>query len=299
MAYQIIDLTEEDFPPWAESSIFHKPPDPIGVEISIDIVDLNDSDDDVHANEQPSRKGDQTAMGPKKNTHPRKLKEVARERKRKRFLEARKTATSKKKTPCYARKAPDAFDSANIPGGCNFIIIDEDSDEAGLPNQAPAAALADGSRTDPLFAHQENLTGRNPRSAPKIGSSKSTKTTPLFRNDFFTRNYNLHLTQEAAEEMQESLFQQAAERVRQSRCFQGAPLFSQAVFDIATSYPSHFTWKDPHSCLGLPKHASMVLIKSQFRRLARIYHPDKSRSNTSAKFHAINIAYRKLVDNVE
>jgi DnaJ domain len=118
-------------------------------------------------------------------------------------------------------------------------------------------------------------------------------------------NYNYSLSEETAFELQERLFREAAEKMRACATFQiatpstttAAFAITSPMFDIAIRFPLHWTWKDPYSVLGLPPRTSMHLVKSQYRRLAKTYHPDKSGdSNTSAKFHAIASAYHKLVE---
>jgi len=53
---------------------------------------------------------------------------------------------------------------------------------------------------------------------------------------------------------------------------------------------------DPYQILGVSKTASLEEIKSQYRKLALIYHPDKNGSSGNEKFKEISDAYRTLSD---
>ncbi|MHB1680457.1 MAG: DnaJ domain-containing protein [bacterium] len=55
--------------------------------------------------------------------------------------------------------------------------------------------------------------------------------------------------------------------------------------------------KDYYSILEIQENASEKLIKSQYRKLASIYHPDKNPDNTD-KFMDLNKAYKTLIDPV-
>lgn len=126
---------------------------------------------------------------------------------------------------------------------------------------------------------------------------KKSKPLPSGKRAFdMEKNFNYNITQQAAQDMQDRLLQQSAARVRQQQPARKTTSgFTEAVFDIADRYPDHWRWKEPYSVLGLPKNSSVTLVKSQYRRLARRYHPDKSQTATAHKFHAICTAYRKLV----
>ncbi len=51
-----------------------------------------------------------------------------------------------------------------------------------------------------------------------------------------------------------------------------------------------------YEVLGVSRKASMGEIKSAFRRLARIYHPDANPGMEGFRFRAINEAYKVLSD---
>ena len=73
--------------------------------------------------------------------------------------------------------------------------------------------------------------------------------------------------------------------------------FQQVVPNIAEKYPLHWQFSDYSARLGLPEGSSEAVIKKQYRRLALIYHPDKSQlPNTATKFQNITEAYRALLN---
>jgi DnaJ-class molecular chaperone len=115
------------------------------------------------------------------------------------------------------------------------------------------------------------------------------------------KDYNFNISQEDAFEMQERMLRESAARVARlhlSEQVKPSPRNEAIVapmFDIAERHPDHWRWKEPYACLGLPRNASMTLVKSQYRRLAKIYHPDKSKlADAANRFHGIAIAYRRL-----
>ena len=55
--------------------------------------------------------------------------------------------------------------------------------------------------------------------------------------------------------------------------------------------------KDYYSILGIEQNAGETLIKSRYRNLAAIYHPDKN-PDSQSKFLDINEAYKTLMDPV-
>lgn len=99
--------------------------------------------------------------------------------------------------------------------------------------------------------------------------------------------------------MQERLFRESAERMR-TRCTVEVANFDalpgdKPLPDIHKHYPDHWTWRDPYARLGLPRQSSAAQVKSHYRKLALLYHPDKRKYNdAAARFHAITAAYRKL-----
>ena len=116
---------------------------------------------------------------------------------------------------------------------------------------------------------------------------------------------------EDARKEQERLFQQAANRVRNQPSFHVAndepPMrstkaaqavtFSTVVADVHIQYPNHFKYHDVYARLGLPRNANESTIKSQYKRLARVYHPDRNigKADTKHKFQAVTEAYNQLL----
>ena len=188
--------------------------------------------------------------------------------------------TAKAKTePVFDRRSGKSVD---------YIIIDSDDEDQDhhLPNEHRKTAPS----TVPTKS--ANIPGIVPQQREEKHKSKSDE------------DYNYSFTNESAFELQERLFREAAERMR-ARCPTEFTTTSNNSFvtittpmlDIAERYPHHWKWKDPFAILGLPSNASVQLIKSQYRRLARKYHPDKSTDpNTTNKFHSISSAYHKLAE---
>ena len=57
----------------------------------------------------------------------------------------------------------------------------------------------------------------------------------------------------------------------------------------------------PHELLSVPIDASTAVIKSAYRRLVKVYHPDKSdpfmRKHNEQVVKLINEAYKTLIEN--
>jgi DnaJ domain len=164
--------------------------------------------------------------------------------------------------------------------GSRFVLVDSDNDE-GPPKAKRVNFPPESSK----------------RINPSLDAKPKAKPQP-------SGEYNFSLTEEAAKEMQERLFREAASKMRAqppvrvtSAPCEAMPLeITAPIFDIVDRFPDHWTWKDPYAVLGLPSNSSLILVKSQFRRLARRYHPDKSLdAKTSAKFHSISTVYHKLI----
>ena len=312
-----------------------------------DIVDL--SDEAIYAQEIYEKEimgatttvlqSEQTTQTNKRSqTHPKKLLMEAKRRKLEREVQAEQRRRQEVAAEATARSM-----ASTSP---NFVVIDDSSSDSDSPYGRPSPPTT---KTSDLKGETKNAVtetsetminntseeggsenGSKRRRRKKSGRPRKVSTGQKdannnsngddlkFRND---RDYNYQISQEAALEMQEKLFRDAAARLRQQQApaqhshhqnftqvdsngvhdglATGAPPFENPVFDVATQFPSHWTWKDPYACLGLPPNASLSLVKSQYRRLAKLYHPDKSQlPNTGSKFHGIALAYRKLTKTV-
>ena len=177
----------------------------------------------------------------------------------------------------------------------DYILIDSDDDDTVKNAGSNRQGKKDHGKAAPSNVQTKSENIRN-----DIPQRRDT-TNQKFDSD---GHYNYSFTQESAFEMQERLFREAAERMRSRPTAEVATnknvtaTITTPMFDIAIRYPDHWKWKDPYYILGLPHNASVQLIKTQYRRLARTYHPDKSSDpNTSTKFHSISSAYHKLAEN--
>lgn len=175
---------------------------------------------------------------------------------------------------------------------CSFVLIDSESDEDERNGNIRFSNLA-----------QTNRDVRSP-SAKLASASRRAAAGEQFRFNY-QQNFNYNLSDETAQEIQERMLSEAAAKMRSQASARMA--FCQTdrafslttpIFDIAASFPDHWTWKDPYAVLGLPARSSISQVKSQYRRLARTYHPDKSSdTNTSAKFHSISSAYHNIAES--
>ena len=123
------------------------------------------------------------------------------------------------------------------------------------------------------------------------------------RHNWQDTNFNANMTNEDAAREQERLFRESAARVRSRARFHMANdnnqsevssvKFTQPVLDVRSRYPDHWKFIDPFARLGLPNNAALHLVKSHYRELVRVYHPDKSGSDrTAPKFQAVAEAYK-------
>jgi DnaJ-domain-containing protein 1 len=282
----------------------------IGVEISADVADFLADDKDEKADEitaYAKTEGYASERQSVQQSHPRKYMPVKPSRKRRREKAMQKEADERAEAVQRRPKVADRFNPENIPGGCNFVVIDDDSSEdevefemsvneqrnnLGMPTNKKAAQ----STVQPhkgVLREQSYLYQKKPFIK---------KLCPQNENSFHRdRDYDFTISQEDAFKMQERMLRDSAARVALLHLadqVKSSPLSEAIVapiFDIAKRHPDHWRWKEPYACLGLPRNASMTLVKSQYRRLAKLYHPDKSKHADAAnRFHGIAMAYRKL-----
>ena len=129
---------------------------------------------------------------------------------------------------------------------------------------------------------------------------EATKTT------LFERNFSYNFSHDDALKKQERLFKESAARMQSQVQFRVVShaqhdrtrvvKVNAPVIDITKRHHNHCQFSDPYARLGLPNDVATHLVKSQFRRLALIYHPNKSRVEGAAtKFQAVAEAYRTLL----
>ena len=160
------------------------------------------------------------------------------------------------------------------PRECNFILID-DEDEAMIRKRKRVQARKE-------FTMYKKLPPKNPFSEK--------------------RDFSYCLSADKAQEIQERLFRESAARVKVQALMDRArfqseeePIFESTMANVEERYPLHWKWKDPYSRLGLCANAPMYQVKIQYRRFARLYHPDKSNApNTSERFQQVASAYHKI-----
>jgi hypothetical protein len=285
---------------------------PIGVDICADLVDLVDEQAVDLSLVADGFKHKLNTEKPTRQTHPQKIREASKKRKRELAAAAKKAqeelqlrqALERARTQQEMAKQERELRRAKGMQGVNFIIIDDSSDEdAGhetFRTTGPAHyAAGDSDRSGQARAAGGNLKQPPlPRPKPSL-STASTATVKEASGGYF----NFLMTNEDAASMQERMFQEAAEKMRSQNLVQNTsklgdlPIINAPMPDIAQRYPEHWNWKDPYACLGLPEDASLVLVKAHYRALARRYHPDKTKQGESAtKFHGIARAYRKLTE---
>lgn len=313
-AVEVVDLAdtdddeEEPHVPLASKETAYVP---IGTEISADVVDLeDDSDEEEDVTRAAQAHFASAPPAPVRATqkHPRTYIEAARKRKREKAL-AKKLEDLRLQ---QEKRRAAAFDPKNIPGGCNFVVIDDDddsSDEQGKPKASTQCASglkpAAAQNWSPEEVQREQAKPSWKRARVERRPTTTKRRVPIPNENVFCqqRDYNFHISQEAALEMQERMFRESAARVRATQPTQPlhrnvAIVIVTPMFDVADRHPDHWRWKEPFACLGLPRDSSITLIKSQYRRLAKLYHPDKSaHANASDRFHGIALAYRKLTQN--
>jgi len=124
-------------------------------------------------------------------------------------------------------------------------------------------------------------------------------------NDGKSKFYKKPLTEmessNEAKELQERLLRESANRNRQksmnkrkSECMNQTYSFIKPA-DVNILPKDHWKSSDLYYRLGLPRNASEVEIKKQFRKLALAYHPDKSTFvDGMTRFQAIKEAYELL-----
>lgn len=256
-------------------------------------------------------------------SHPLKIIQAERKRRKERqaYLNAKRKAAleaAAKKAAEEAKKRAeeDAARRAELLEAArrNFIIIDDSSDEEedSETNKKPPpkgsrspGSFSKGSARRVVSIDEAPVPNGFQTRRPRPQTSNQPADSNYYRFDY-TREFNWNYSQEDAFEMQERLLRESAARLQQQNIARqheerqkfGIPRISEPIFDIAKRYPTHWQWKDAYATLGLPPGAALSIVRTQYRRLAKQYHPDKSKSaDTIKKFHGISRAYRKLTES--
>jgi len=188
----------------------------------------------------------------------------------------------------------------------------------------PAASKFESAQECSEFLSRAPEPKKETRSRHPIPNSFCKRRATVNPYRFLDRNYNLELSHEAAEQEQDRLFQETINRLRSKGNIghtiyntthqtgsgftanhwinstnapseTSAPTFTSPLVSVSKSYPDHWKWHNPYARLGLPTNASSVLVRKHYRKLALLYHPDKSKfHDSSARFLAITAAYRRL-----
>lgn len=123
-------------------------------------------------------------------------------------------------------------------------------------------------------------------------------------------NFIFGMRIEDAQKEQERLLKSAAARVRTQTAFHvtsepnrlrnraHSVTFSTIVRNVHIQHSDHWKYRNHYSRLGLPRCATEPMIKSQYRRLARVYHPDRNigKPDTKHKFQAVTESYNCLIN---
>lgn len=182
----------------------------------------------------------------------------------------------------------------------NFIVIDSDGDDEECDGDCFITAVK------PARAAPTSVPGRKRTNIGAPVANSHERRTRMKSMPPQSKNhpdaFDWSRSHEAAAEEQDRLFRECAARMRTKVA--GDPNFLKKkhhsvitvpVVLVHKHYPEHWQWRDPYARLGLPRNSSATLVKCHYRKLAKVYHPDKRRAGDStAPFHAISAAYHKL-----
>jgi DnaJ-domain-containing protein 1 len=196
---------------------------------------------------------------------------------------------------------PDLSKPPDVTEEPNFILI-ESSDE-----DEPENICSEQQRPNHLNYIRGKLYPKRTQTFRlhwNIRSKSDTSNPTKFQK---TNDYNYEKSRNEALAEQERLLTSAHARMRrekerihvlhhnQSFPLDG-PTFTRPISDLTKLSRDHFKWLDLHARMGLPKDATHTMIKSQYRKLALAYHPDKcTLADASTRFQAITEAYHKLI----
>jgi hypothetical protein len=181
----------------------------------------------------------------------------------------------------------------------NFILI-ESSDEEDVEPETAETAIPIPKQTNYVRGQ------RYPKPIRRwnIRSNSDTYCPTKFQK---TKDYNYGKSRSEALAEQEELLSGAQARMRQEKerlynlqqeqaFARDGPTFTRPIVDLTKLNQNHFKWLDLHARMGLPKNASPTMIKSQYRKLALAYHPDKCKlDDATTRFQAVTEAYHQLL----
>jgi hypothetical protein len=206
------------------------------------------------------------------------------------------------------KPAPPSFEGKSWRS--TVIIIDSSDEDAPKHDTSYRKGVGRTSATTGIGSSNKNRSfhqGFWEASPPEISAArkpaarKRAKKPSTYNAEYYNSRwqYNFSFTETEAHREQERLLREAAARVRQGLAMnvsRPAPFVADAdIPNISKLNENHWQSKDPYTCLGLPRGASINIIKSRYRRLALKYHPDKSNFvHTTARFQAVTEAYKLL-----
>ncbi|GKY97567.1 hypothetical protein MPSEU_000714900 [Mayamaea pseudoterrestris] len=235
----VVDLTDSPEPAklaMANNRSRPKRSEPIGVNMTFDIVDLSDEAPAENTTLKKSTASKpSTEKKPVVQTHPLKIIEASKKRKRERE-EARRRQEEARRQEEEDRRAEE-LRQKNLINGVNFIMIDDSSEEeasdddieegisepvdhaatAGVHGTVPAAAAPStfsqkkqSARTTEWVYHSP-VTSKKPRKAYVVRQQFSQAQEATFK---FNTEYNYSMSNEDAAQLQERMFKEAAARLR-------------------------------------------------------------------------------------
>ena len=159
--------------------------------------------------------------------------------------------------------------------------------------------------SSPFLLDPESIASEEVYSWSKYKFKVHVKEASEFRGIFPSMRFE---SQRAAQDEQDRLLREAAERVRKRETFFSSEQvrnkfminegldYKSPVNDVTELPSTHWIWKNPYSRLGLPElYKCQAVVKKHYRKLALMYHPDKCKKpDAPRRFQAIQEAYEKI-----
>lgn len=266
----------------------------------------NDTDFKHEGGVDSKAKRTKTRMHTKPRFKPNKNKRLRRNEKESNTIIEEKIYSSAKNGGGLSDKSYSTFKSS-YPHSVSCLNNEDHIPKSAVPNWSSCDDFA------------KNNGDRSRKVRPDLHSKRYVSSSPENRFIFHPSNGKPHdhhsnnflgMNIEDARKEQERLLQQSAARVRNQPVFHVTTepnrlrnavrsiTFSTLVRDVHQQYPDHFKYRDFFARLGLPRHANESMIKSQYRRLARVYHPDRNfgKPDTRHKFQAVTEAYNHFMN---